>query len=221
MDEDPGLAAKIHEEGWGSDPAQFLATHVDPAKRGQVVERAQELAQQEANSKQAGAEGGTAVPEGGTGTSKKKKATPQKKHLQQAAVEAEALTKTEPVNRKGLLEFFTDIMDSPAYGHENSPVRSFARYFVDKFATGNGTHSTLFSKFDKCVMDEESKLYSGEGTPSKAEQTALAEEEERAKARDAKKAGKGKGKEAEPKAEPKAEPEGKGKGGGKTKAAGK
>ena len=40
-----------------------------------------------------------------------------------------------PLNRKELLETF-DELDSPLYGHPDSAVRVWVRYFVDKYATG-------------------------------------------------------------------------------------
>lgn len=55
-----------------------------------------------------------------------------------------------PLNRKELLETF-DELDSPLYGHPDSAVRVWVRYFVDKYATGEGTNNTMLKHFDRMV----------------------------------------------------------------------
>lgn len=118
-------------------------------------------------------------------------------HIARAATSRQAQTEApvnQAVNRKGLLEPFEQIADSPAYGHANSPVRAFAAYMIEKFAVGKGTANTLLSKFDACIMSEDGDLFAGEGTPSKSEKAALDKEEAAAAAEKTKKKGTGTGK---------------------------
>jgi ParB/RepB/Spo0J family partition protein len=172
---------------WSADPAQFLATQVEEEKRAEVAERAQELAEVEADTNEK--RRSIARPGGGTGSGKPRgKAVPQKKHVQQAAREKEALKTEQPRNRKELLDHFSEIAGSPVYGNANSPIRTWANFFVEKFATGKAkTDKGLLTFFDAMVMDEDNVPYAGEGTPSKADKPV--EEKAPAKPVTVKKAG--------------------------------
>lgn len=60
-----------------------------------------------------------------------------------------AMLQAQPKTRKEIIEIFEEIADGPAYGPEDSPARLWARYFVDKWQSGNGTDKTFISKFDE------------------------------------------------------------------------
>ncbi len=171
------VQAKVAETGMASDPAQFLATEVRPEVQAQTLSRAEEIAQSEAKTKPKAGGKADAKADAKAGTKPKV----EKRHVVQAARETGGLKETKPRAKSELIDFFQEIADSPAYGYSNSPVRMFADYFVNKFASGEvETDRGLWQKFDAMVMSEDG-LYAGEGTPSKAEQAELDEEEARAK----------------------------------------
>lgn len=92
-----------------------------------------------------------------------------------------------PLNRKEIIESF-DELDSPLYGHPDSAVRVFVRYFVDKFVSGQGTHNTLLKHWDRMVERAD------KGTKEAADKLAAKERAEQA------------AKEAKEKAKPTAKP---------------
>lgn len=59
-----------------------------------------------------------------------------------------------PLTKKEILEEIESI-DGPAYGAENSAVRKWARYAVDKWATGVGTTKGMLRLFDAMVQGAE------------------------------------------------------------------
>jgi len=154
-----------------------LADSVQPDKRQAVIEGAKAKAKAEAETaktkkdqKQVKAGKEKEDAEAGDETGKIKR-----KHIVEAAREAEALTKPKSRSKSEIAEFFESIAGSPAYGHQNSPVRTFAAYFLDKFMAGVGSSKAALNRFDAMVMDSNTgQCYSGQGTPNKQE---LAEDE--------------------------------------------
>lgn len=94
---------------------------------------------------------------------------------------AGALIQVQAKSRKEIVALFEEIADGPAYGAVDCPAREFARYLVDKWASGNGTDKTLLAKFDAMAgLDAADK--------KKNEKVAAAEREEQEKLEAEKKA---------------------------------
>src|SRR3990167_5316727 len=62
----------------------------------------------------------------------------------------DATSKPITLSRKDIIEHFEQF-DGPIYGHLDSAVREWVRYFADKFVQGKGTERTIMAKWDRMV----------------------------------------------------------------------
>lgn len=195
--------AQVHSGELSANSA-FELLDVKPAKRDEVLAKAQEIAQAEVTKSKGKAKGAptpddaelatAAAPATGKVTpiadEAEEKGKVKGRHIREASRQVEdSQTKVKPLSRGEILNFFETIRDGIPYGHINSPVRTWAAYCLDRWAVGKGSDVTMLKKFDNLVMDGDT-LYTGEGTPSKAELAEMAAEDERAAAKEAKAAGK-------------------------------
>ncbi len=199
----PDQIKRIDEEGW-SAVAAFELLDTRPEKREEVAAKATEEARKEqeekskkkAKDEKAGKEeksgkdgkdgkpvtkqSSTPSPSPSPAPDPDPEPTVKAKHVRKAARDAEALNVHKPLAKSEIVEFFRKISETTEYGFINSPVRQFAIYFTAKFVPGLGKEKTLMEKFDAMIMDKGGEIYSGVGTPSKAELQEQAAEEERA-----------------------------------------
>jgi len=191
------LAQGAHE-GLSAGALIDLADSVQPEKVTEVIQSAKKMAAKEEAEDKAKAKAAAVA----RGKVPKKFKTPEdeeesasksrikRKHIAEAAREAEALTKPKSRAKSEIVGFFQTILDAAGpYGFKNSPVSDFADYFVNKYCAGTGSEKTARNKFDLMVMDlNTTECYAGMGTPSRTELKAMEEAREKAKAERRKKA---------------------------------
>lgn len=166
---------KVHKGEWTMEAAlEYLNTQ--PEKAEAVEKRAEQIAQEEA-AKTPRKTKANAEKNGGKTNGKAAAAAKPKvggKHVRQAQQEMEAQRVKKAPGKAEVREFFQQF-DSADYGYGNSPVRTFVKYFVDKWMAGNGSDKTLQKLFDGMVCNADGTVYE-EGSPSKAEQQEQAQE---------------------------------------------
>lgn len=182
------LQDKLELGELSADSAFDILSGVKPEHVGEVVERAKEHQVRSTATK------ALKDMESGKKTPEQAQAEIEKASEPGARVESPAVRKAiqemdegkrtgpVPLNRKEIIESF-DELDSPLYGHPDSAVRVWVRYFVDKFVTGQGTVNTMLKHWDRMVEKAD------KGTKEAADKLAAkerAEQEAREKAKSTK-----------------------------------
>lgn len=152
---------KLHA-GVISAQSAFDLLNVKPEKRREVIERAERIESESA----------PVEPASSTAPELKPAASPKRiKHDSIVKAVRQTPDSTDaPVakSRREILDYFAE-KDGPAYGHLNSAVREFCRYFVESWATGKGTDRTADAKFDGMSQKSFRGTKEKDGPESKSE----------------------------------------------------
>jgi ParB/RepB/Spo0J family partition protein len=124
---DKSQQSRIQSNGWSAQAA-FDLIGVQYKKRGEVQQRAEEIADKEAKDKG------------------KPRRRVKSRHVRQAAQETQASSKPKQRKTREVVEFF-ERFDVDEYGRPDGVVRQFIVY-LNKWLAGQGTDRTLTEKFD-------------------------------------------------------------------------
>ena len=163
---DPLLQEKLHD-GVLSAQSGFELLSVKPERRVEVMELAEQIqTDQVVEQAVADTEAGRVTPEAAAAkiqASQKRVKHPAVRAAIRQTPDAVAEGGKSPRTRKEILEFF-DEQDGPGNGWPDGAVRQWVRYFVDKWAAGEGTDRTCQEKWD--VATEKAPKGSKESEPA-------------------------------------------------------